>query len=153
MIKRCCCLIAVVSFMALGLAGCHKESTAIPAYLQNPALTGKWFLKSLIIKTSADTSTFTGSDTVKMFTAQDFFEFKAQNAATYSSTLLGKSYDGYYSANSGASPYTLTFKSGDFINKFNIGSISKDSLVIYQPVTTTNGIVTTTIAYNYIYTR
>ncbi|GAB2706201.1 hypothetical protein GCM10027037_35500 [Mucilaginibacter koreensis] len=133
------------------LAGCQKEDTGIPANLQYPGLTGKWYLKTLLRRTTADNTSDIKTDSTKSFTSQDFFEFKTSNAATYSSTIIGKMYDGYYSANANNSPSTLTFKSQAYLAKYNVNKVSKDSLVIYQTESTKNGQVTTTVAYYYIY--
>jgi hypothetical protein len=133
------------------LAGCQKEDTGIPADLQYSGITGKWYLKTLVSRTTADTSLAVKADSIKSYTAQDFFEFKSNNAATYSSTILGKMYDGYYSANTNSAPQTLTFKSASYLAKYNVNKLNKDSLVIYQSTSTKRGMVTTTVAYYYIY--
>lgn len=137
--------------IVLGMSGCQKEKTSIPSYLQMPELTGKWYLHTLYITTSTDNSVTSHTDSATSFTAQDYFEFKADNAATFSSTIFGKSYEGYYSANSSVAPATLTFKSVDFLNKYNISKVTKDSLVLYQTQATKVAGVTTTVANYYVY--
>lgn len=141
------------AFFALIAGGCQKDSDALPAYLKNDSLTGKWYLKNLTRQTSADTSINILVDSVTSFTTDDYFEFKADNSATYSSTNIGKRYNGYYSANSSVTPYVLTFKSGSYVNQFDISKVSKDSLVLYKTQSATGNAVTTTTTDYYIYTH
>lgn len=139
--------------LSLCAGSCQKETSAIPADLQLPAITGKWYLKSLVIKTSTDTSVDVTTETYTSFTTNDFFEFKASNAATYSSSIIGKMYNGYYSAEAAAIPQTLTFKSGDFVNKYIVNTATADNLIIYQTSATKSGTVTTTVTDTYTYSK
>jgi len=151
MIKLCFSTI-LAGLLFLSLGSCQKESQDIPANLQNPALTGKWYLKAITEQTSVDTSLNVKQDPLLLtVTADDYFEFKAQNAATYSSTIIGKRYDGYYSVNPSVTPELLNFKSGIFTEAFNISKVSKDSLVIYKTASTKNNTVITTVTDYYTY--
>lgn len=134
------------------LNGCKSDPAVIPANLQNAALVGKWNLKSIDVQTVNGVSSPTTERYSTGLTSDDYFEFKdANNAATYSSSIIGKSYQGYYSANSSVLPQTLTFKSLNFLIKFNIKTLTKDSLVLYQQSSSTADTVTTTVTnyYNY----
>jgi len=132
-------------------SGCKQDEAIIPSTLQNTNLLGKWYLKQLEIIPVDDPSL---STTIEDFTDKDFFEFKTGNAATYSSTLYARVFEGYYSANSLTNPQTLSFKSGDLLLKYNIDSLDPLSeLVVYETVTTKEAGITTSVRYQYTYNR
>jgi len=138
-------LLAVLLFAA----GCKQDPPVVPAYLQNTKLLGKWYLKEMLI-TQEDGSTSSLTD----FADKDFFDFKAGNAATFSSTIYGKSYEGYYSANSLNTPNTLSFKSGSLLLQYDIDSIdSLGDLVLSQTIKDTDSGVPTFTIYQYTYSR
>lgn len=138
-------LLAVLLFAA----GCKQDPPVVPAYLQNAKLLGKWYLKEILI-TQEDGSTSSLTD----FTDKDFFNFKTGNAATFSSTIYGQTYEGYYSANSLNNPTSLTFKSGVLILRYNILSLDPVSnLVLDETVTDTDSGVATNTYYRYTYSR
>jgi len=138
-------LLAVLLFAA----GCKQDPPVVPAYLQNAKLLGKWYLKEIAI-TQEDGTTSTLTD----FTDKDFFDFKSGNAATYSSALRGKSYEGYYSANSLNTPNTLSFKSGTLLLKYDIYSIDPaGDLVLDEAITDTDSGVPETTYYRYTYNK
>lgn len=145
--------ILLLIFLCSGLSSCRKENYTLPADLQLPAISGKWYLKSLITKTSTDANLDVTAVTYTSFSANDYFEFKANNAATYSSSIIGKIYNGYYSATAAAIPQTLTFKSGNFVNKYIVTEASTDKLTIYQTAATKTGTVTTTVTDTYTYSK
>ncbi|QJD95208.1 hypothetical protein HH214_04600 [Mucilaginibacter robiniae] len=143
-------------FLFIGLIGilssCKQDPAVIPANLQNADLVGKWYLKSIDVQSVTGVNVPSTVSYSTGLTTDDYFEFKStNNAATYSSSIIGKSYQGYYSANSSVSPQKLTFKSGDFLVSFNIKTLTKDSLIIYQASSSTSDTVTTTVTnyYNY----
>lgn len=130
-------------------AGCKQDPPVVPAYLQNTKLLGKWYLKELLITQEDGTSS-----SLTDFADKDFFDFKAGNAATFSSTVYGKSYEGYYSANSLNTPNTLSFKSGSLLLQYNIDSIDPlASLVLSETITDTDSGVRTSTIYQYTYSR
>jgi hypothetical protein len=138
-------LLAVLLFAA----GCKLDPPVVPAYLQNSKLLGKWYLKELLI-TQEDGTTSSLTD----FTDKDFFDFKTGNAAIYSSTLYGKSYEGYYSSNSLDSPNTLSFKSGTLVLKYDIYGIDPTGdLVLDEAIVDTDSGVPTTTYYRYTYNK
>jgi hypothetical protein len=137
--------------LLLFTGGCKQDEAIVPSTLQNINLLGKWYLKELEITDLDDPSS---SSTLTDFTDKDFFEFKTGNAATYSSTLYAKVFEGYYSANSLANPQTLSFKSGELLLKYTIDSLDPLSeLVIYEIITTKAAGVTTSTKYQYTYNR
>jgi hypothetical protein len=139
---------------AVLMAGCKTDPAVLPASLQNPALNGKWLLKSVVVETQV-----TNADedippiTYNSFTTNDFFEFKANNAAVYSSSLIGKSYTGYFSTRMETSPQSLTFKSTNFSVNFYIQTINANKLVLYQTRSVTENDVTTTVINTYTYSH
>ncbi|WP_345950849.1 hypothetical protein ABDD95_05245 [Mucilaginibacter sp. PAMB04274] len=133
-------------------SGCKTDPAVVPDSLQNLKLLGKWFLTDFEITTQVDADAPT---TVNLtdFTDKDYFEFKTDNQATYSSTLYGRVFEGYYSANSSTTPQTLSFKSGNLLLKYQVESIDTLQFVIYETTTSTVGGVTTTITNRYTYSR
>lgn len=138
-------LLAVMLFAA----GCKEDTAVVPAYLQNAKLLGKWYLKQLVI-TQQDGST----SAIANFSNKDFFDFRTGNTATFSSTLYGSSYEGYYSANSLNTPNTLSFKSGSLLRQFDnysfdpLGNLVLDEIMIDS----SSGTSTPTI-YSYTYSK
>ncbi len=144
----------VAGILTAGLSSCEKENDTVPASLQNSSLIGKWYLKNQVMQTAVDTSAVIQTvSSGSVYTANDYFEFKADNVATYASTTIGKVYNGYYSCTSNTAPAVLTFKSGLFTPEYNVGKISKDTLLIYDVRSTTTAKIKTTITYSYIYTH
>jgi len=138
-------LFAVILFAA----GCKQDPPVVPAYLQNAKLLGKWYLKEISI-TQQDGSTSTLTD----FTNKDFFDFRTGNTATFSSTLYGSSYEGYYSANSLITPNTLSFKSGSLLLKYDIYSVDPlTDLVLDETVIDSDSGVPTPVYYRYTYNK
>lgn len=142
---------AFIITMLLFAGGCKQDEVIIPSTLQNSNLLGKWYLKELEIvpvNDPASSSSFTD------YNSNDYFEFKAGNKATYSSTLYSTVFEGYYSANSATTPQTLSFKSGDLLLKYYIESIDPaNKLVLYEtPESADAGIPTNTL-YRYTYSR
>jgi len=142
--------IYIVLFLLIISSGCKPDPALVPANLRDEALLGKWLLKSVNIITQVDTNTPTQMN-YNTFTDKDFFEFKASNAAMYSSTLIGKAYEGYYSANADLTPNPLVFKSGNFSATFYIESVTPTELVIYQTTSNTLAGVTTSVTNYYTY--
>ncbi|MFD1255740.1 hypothetical protein ACFQ3S_02945 [Mucilaginibacter terrae] len=137
--------------LLLFTGGCKQDEAIVPSTLQNINLLGKWYLKQLEIIPVADPAS---STVINNFTSNDFFEFKTGNAATYSSTLYAKVFEGYYSANSLTNPQTLSFKSGDLLLKYFIDSLDPlNELVLYETLTTTEAGITTSTRYQYTYNR
>jgi hypothetical protein len=139
-------LLAVFLFAA----GCKLDPPVVPAYLQDAKLLGKWYLIDMEI-TNDDGSP---GGSITDFTDKDFFDFKTGNAATYSSTIYGKTYEGYFSANSLNNPNTLSFKSGDLLLKYDSYSIDQfGNLIMDQIVIDTSSGIPTTTTYSYTYTK
>jgi hypothetical protein len=132
------------------MAGCKPDPAVIPSNLQNPLLAGKWLLKSLDVETQIDNNPPT-SFNFNTFTDKDYFEFKANNAATYSSSAIGASYNGYYSTDMSLSPNPIKFVSNDFSETFYLKSVTADTLIIYQTASNTSFGVTTTVTNTYTY--
>ena len=142
---------ALILTLLLFAGGCKQDEAIVPSTLQNINLLGKWYLKQLEIIPVADPSSSTLIDN---FTNKDFFEFKAGNAATYSSTLYASVFEGYYSANSLTNPQTLSFKSGELLIKYNIESLDPlSTLELSETITTTISGINTSTRYEYTYTR
>ena len=138
-------LITVLLFAA----GCKQDAPVVPAYLQNAKLLGKWYLKALTI-TQEDGST----STITSFTDKDFFDFRTGNAASFSSTIYGTSYEGYYSANSLNTPNTLSFKSGTLLLKYDIYSLDPlGNLELDETIIDTDSGVPTRTYYRYTYNK
>jgi len=130
-------------------AGCKQDPPVVPAYLQNAKLLGKWYLKEMLI-TQEDGSTSSLTD----FTDKDYFDFKTGNAATYSSTIYGSTYEGYYSANSQNSPNTLSFKSGSLLLRYDIYSLDPlGNLVLDETIVDSNSGFPATTYYRYTYNK
>jgi hypothetical protein len=142
----------LVAVIVLFTMGCKQDPPVLPANLQNTQLLGKWYLTSLVIDTDVDGTT-NSSNPITDFTDQDYFEFKANNEATFSSSQYNKKYNGYYAANSDVSPQTLKFKSGDLLISYLIESISDDSFVVYTSSSSTTNGSTTTITNHYTYSK
>lgn len=131
--------------------GCKQDPAVVPANLQNAALLGKWYLKQLVITPDDPNAT---TATLSDFTTSDFFEFRTGNEATFSSpTLYNNLYIGYYSANSGTTPNTLSFKSGKFALKYFIDNVDETELKVYEIITNTDNGTTSTNQYEYTYNR
>lgn len=138
--------------LLLFAGGCKQDEAIVPSTLQNYNLLGKWYLKELEITDLNDPSS--PPTILSDYTDKDFFEFKIGNAATYSSTLYAKVFEGYYSANSLANPQTLSFKSGELLLKYTIDSLDPLSeLIVYEIITTKAAGVTTSTKYQYTYNR
>ncbi|WP_158827013.1 lipocalin family protein [Mucilaginibacter lacusdianchii] len=147
-------LIVLTIVCAALITSCKNDPAVIPPYLQNPQLIGKWQLKSVEIKTEVSDIDDLPTDFYSDFTPNDYFEFKDNNAAMYSSSLIGKTYTGYYSTRADATPQTLNFKSANFNINFFIESISSNELVLYQTRSITDdNDVTTTVTSTYTYSH
>ena len=138
--------------LLLLFAGCKTDTAVVPSNLQNAALIGKWLLKSLDVETQvdADPPTYANYTT---FADKDFFEFKANNAAVYSSSIIGAAYTGHYSTNTNAVPNPITFVSGSFGATFYLESLTSNTMVIYQTASSTALGVTTTVTNYYTYKK
>lgn len=138
--------------LLLFAGGCKQDEAIVPSTLQNYNLLGKWYLKELEITDLDDP--LSSPTILSDYTDKDFFEFKTGNAATYSSTLYAKVFEGYYSANSSTNPQTLSFKSGEVLLKYTIDSLDPLSeLVVYEIITTKVAGLTTSTKYQYTYNR
>ena len=130
-------------------AGCKQDTAVVPAYLQNAKLLGKWYLKQIVI-TQEDGST----STIANFTNKDFFDFRSGNAATFSSTIYGSSFEGYYAANSSNTPNTLSFKSGDLLRQYNNYSFDPlGNLVLDEIIIDSGSGTSTSTLYSYTYSK
>ena len=130
-------------------AGCKQDAPVVPAYLQNTKLLGKWYLKQLVITPESGPSS-----SVSSFSNKDFFDFKAGNIATFSSTIYNTSYEGYYSANSLNNPTTLSFKSGTFVLRYDIYGLDPlGNLILDEVITDSDAGFPTTTIYRYIYNK
>lgn len=142
---------AFIITMLLFAAGCKQDEVIVPSTLQNNNLLGKWYLKELEIVPANDPAS---SSSFTDYTSNDYFEFKAGNKATYSSTLYATVFEGYYSANSATTPQALSFKSGDLLIKYYIESIDPtNQMVLYDTVESAAAGIPTTILYRYTYSR
>jgi hypothetical protein len=139
-------------FLAILLftSGCKQDEVVVPTTLQNTNLLGKWYLTELIITPEDPTAS---SDTLNDFTDKDFFEFKPGSAATFSSTIYAKVYEGYYSVNSSVNPQVLSFKSGNLLLRYFVESVDSTTFTVFEARTETQGGVPVTTLYHYTYSR
>ncbi|MDT3404749.1 hypothetical protein [Mucilaginibacter terrae] len=143
----------LVFALAILSSSCKQDPPILPANLQNAQLIGKWQLEEMLPVTEIDgiaqpnTIPYTG-------TTNDYFIFDTGNRAILSSTIYQKAFQGYYSSNSAAS--TLSFKSGEFLVRYNVEGISINQLQLSELVSSTTDATTgsvTTITNIYTYSR
>ncbi|WP_342645639.1 hypothetical protein [Mucilaginibacter sp. CSA2-8R] len=144
-------LIILVTMLFVG--GCKQDEAVIPASLQNLKLLGKWYLVSTQILTATGNDTPVGGDPIPSDSDQNYFIFRENNEATFSSTMYARVFVGYYSSNSSASIKTLKFKSGALLLNYVLESIDDQTFVVTESSSSTiAGEITTTLK-RYTYSR
>ena len=132
--------------------GCKQDEAVVPAYLQNSKLLGKWYLSTLEISTAYGDEAPVDSDPV-YFGDKDYFIFKDNNEATFSSSMYARIFEGYYSSNNNAIPKTLKFKSGDLLLSYSLISLDDQLLVLSETSTDSSAGVKITTYKKYTYSR
>lgn len=133
-------------------SGCKQDEAVVPGSLQNSKLLGKWYLSVLEISTAYEDDAPVDSDPI-YFGDKDYFIFKDNNEATFSSSIYAKLYEGYYSSNSNANPKTLKFKSGDLLLSYTLISVDDQTLLLSETSTSSTGGVKITTYKKYTYSR
>ncbi len=133
--------------------GCKQDEAVIPAFLQNSKLLGKWYLVSLQVSTIYGTDAPIDADPINNFTDQDYFIFRENNEATFSSSMYARVFVGYYSSNSNTSPRPLKFKSGNLLLNYVLESIDDQTFVVTESSSTVDAGETVTTLKRYTYSR
>ncbi|MBC7399226.1 MAG: hypothetical protein H7289_04715 [Mucilaginibacter sp.] len=109
------------------ITGCKPDDSGFDQNAVNNSkslLPGMWFVKAQIIS----------GDTVKSFTAKDYYIFNIDNTFKYSSSSPDKVVDGRYT-----STYQKLSFGADAKDNYTISKLTADSLIMYSTISGSAG--------------